>query len=683
MLVQNKKQLPEINTIPKLIALDTETLDKVNGIEGYSFAYVEERKIKSFFIPVAYEFSEEEAKKFVNVDSEFAFGYLSKLCANRRIIFHNAEFDLTVLEKNCGIKIDDDKFEDTMLLHWVLDTERKQGLKAIMKTEYGKEVVTYEEARTMGFEEFSKYADNDARFTLFLYSELMKEAKKHPKTYEGYKKYELPLVRVLQGINHTTNYIRVDEPLLKKYCDLCNKELEQIHKLLKSKLGDINFGSGKQLGEALEKVGYKIERKNPTAGMIEKARKKGEECIGNYSLDEKAINKLYKKHKGLIFDLLIYNRGVEKLNSTYVFPVYRDLKKIDSKVYVRTGYNFMHHGARSGRLSGDMQQMPRDVIVFKFAYMNLLKDLGVLKDSALYMDDDKFSDYCLLSKDFETLDEKEQEKYKSLVSKHNIVSKTLKFLKDHNFESCSIDIRKLYIAMPGKVLVDSDLSQIELRIIAHLSKDELMCGSFNRGEDLHKSSAENVSRVAGMKFLRQDIKQVNFGIPFGMYWTGLARKTGMQKSKAKLIWESYFLTYVGVKKFIDRTHLGARKSHYVQTLFGRRRNIDILGINDYADTRKAFMRRNNAENASVATVVSGSARDFLTVGTINFYRDYVKTGKCRIVLQVHDELLIECDEKNGEEIKNKAKEYMENGMKLIIPVTSEAAISKSWRGAHG
>ena len=685
MLVQNKNQLPELNSIPKLIAIDTETLDGVNGIEGYSFAYVCDKKIKSFFVPVAYEFSGEESNKFVNVDSEFAFGYLSKLCKNRRIIFHNAEFDLTVLEKNCKIKIDDDKFEDTMLLHWVFDTERKQGLKAIMKNEYGKEVLTYEEVRTMGFEEFSKYADNDARFTLFLYAKMMAEAKKHPKAYEGYKKYELPLVRVLQAINHTTNYVRIDEPLLKKYCDLASKELEQIYKLLKSKLGDINFRSGVQLGEALEKVGYIIEKKKPTVGMIAKAAKKGEEAVGNFNLDEKAINKLYKKHKGLIFDLLIYNRGIEKLNSTYVSAMADKIEKVNKDVYLLKGFHFMHHGARSGRLSSthpNMQNQPRDRIIFKFAYMNLLKDLDVLKGSTLYVDDEKFYGYCLLSKDFEALDEKEQKEYKELADKHKILTKTLKFLKDHDFESCSVDIRRLYISMPGKVFVDSDLGQIELRMIAHLSKDKVMCKSFNDGKDLHKDAAENITKLAGVKVTRQDAKPLNFGLIYGLHWTGLARNTGMKKAKAKQIWESYFVVYEGVKKFIDRIHTSARVSHYVQTLSGRRRNINELGINDYSDSKKAFMRRNNAENAAVATVVSGSSRDLLTLGTINFYNDYVKTGKCRIVVQVHDELLIECDEKIGEEIKNKVKEYMENGMRLSIPVIAEANISKTWRGAH-
>lgn len=686
MLVQNKNQLPELNIIPKLIAVDTETLDGVNGIEGYSFAYVEDKKIKSFFVPVAYEFSEEEIKKFVNVDLEFAFNYLSKLCKNRRIIFHNAEFDLTVLEKNCGIKIDDDKFEDTMLLHWVFDTERKQGLKAIMKNEYGKEVLTYKEARVMGFEEFSRYADNDARFTLFLYAKMMAEAKKHPKAYEGYKKYELPLVRVLQAINHTTNYVRIDEPLLKKYCDLCSSELEQIHKLLKSKLGDINFGSTVQLGKALEKVGYVIERKEPTAGMRKKAEKKGVEVIGNYQLDEKAINKLYKKHKGLIFDLLIYNRGIEKLNSTYVVSMAEKIEKVTKDVYLLKGFHFMHHGARSGRLSStgpNMQNQPRDRIIFKFGYLVLLKDLGILKNSVLYMDDDKFYGYCLLSKDFEALDEKEQKKYKELLVQHSISNKTLKFLKEHDFESCSIDIRKLYIAMPGKVFVDADLSQIELRMIAHLSKDKNMCASFRNGEDLHKSGAELVSKISGLKVTRQLQKPLNFGLIYGLHWTGLVRNTGMKKAFAKQIWESYFVVYEGVKRFIDKVHVSARTSHYVQTIFGRRRNMEEMGINDFSDSRKAFMRRNNAENASVATVVSGSSRDLLTVGTINIHNDLVKTGECRIVLQVHDELLIECDEKKAEEIKEKVKLYMENGMRLSIPVLAEANISETWRGAHG
>jgi DNA polymerase I-like protein with 3'-5' exonuclease and polymerase domains len=683
MLVQDIKDLPIISSIPKLIALDTETLSKGSyDLEGWSFAYIENGKIKSFFIPVAYSFSEEESMEYKNIDVKKSNAYMKNLCKGRRVIFHNAGFDLAVLKK-VDIDIPDDMYEDTMLLHWDLDTERRHGLKKIMEVEYGRTVVTYEEAHGKGFEEFSKYADNDAKFTLFLFTKLITEAKKHPKTYQLYRKYELPYVRVLQEMNVYQNYIRVNQPLLKKYVEMLKKEISFVESILKSQLGDINFNSNPQLGKVLEEKGIPVKRNKPTANMVVKASQKGEEAIGNYTIGEPELKKL--KKYGLIIDVLLYNRHLTKLIGTYYGKVFELLERIEKDVYVYTGWNFNHIGTRTGRSSSDVNQYPRDKDVLVCTFIGYLKQHKIIRNNIDYLPEDKLKPYIDSFKDESKLDDKERaaiEKLKLKAGQKEIIKEC--------YEKATIDIRKIFIAMPGKIFIDADFSQIELRVMAHLSKDPVMCSAFINGEDLHAQTARDVTKKSGIKISRQDAKPINFGLIYGLSAYGIKKGLGCSESVAKTILNVYFRVYRGVKTFIDGTHVSAAKSHYVQTILGRRRNIDTLGINDdpgfgkdEQDRKRLWLRQNEAKNSAVSTKVQGTASDLLKIAMINIHNEMVKKNECRIIWQVHDELLIECDKKRAEEINKKTKYYMENAYKLDVPVIAESGIANNWRDAHG
>ena len=161
MLIQKMSQLPLLKSIPKLIAVDTETENKSGGIEGYSFSYLSKnKKLKGYYIPINHLFGDDE--KYVNVNFNSGVKYLEQLVKGRRVVFHNAQFDLTILEEECGIQIPNEMVEDTLLIHWLLDTERLHGLKPIMRDEYGQNVVTYDEARAQSFAEFAKYGSNDS-----------------------------------------------------------------------------------------------------------------------------------------------------------------------------------------------------------------------------------------------------------------------------------------------------------------------------------------------------------------------------------------------------------------------------------------------------------------------------------------------------------------------------------------
>lgn len=659
MLVQKIKDLPKIGSIPNLISLDTET-KRDKSIEGYSFAYAVGNAIKSFYTPLNHDFSEGESLRYSNVNFDLGVMYLKNLCKNRRMIFHNAQFDLGVLA-DYGIKVQLKNVEDTLLMHWMLDTERLHGLKPIMKNEYGIETVSYDEAKLLGFDEFAKYGDNDARYTLFLYSQLIKEMRKHENTYESYRKYEIPFIRVMMGMNKYNNGVRIDYKLLKKYGEMVDFEINSLYELLKSKMGDINFNSTKQLAPVLEKFGYKVKYNAPTIHMIKMARNRGEEAVGNPSLGEGELVKLQKSQGGKIIEVLLYYRGMVKLNSTYISSYLEKVEKISDDVWELRGYNFNHTGTRHGRLSSsnpNQQNIVRDVILFKMNFLNILQSKGIISDSVEYLDGKQ------LSKIINAREKEVTEKFK----KHE------KDILDA-FEKSSVDIRKLYIPHPGMIYLGIDFSQIELRMMAHFSKDKVMLDAYNNGEDIHAKTRDGINKIVGKEIMdRQFGKLTNFFLQYGGYIKSLAEMLGVSRKVAANIYYGFEKLYAGRTAWIKKTHIDATRSNFVQTIFGRRRNVGTIGITDLNN----FVRRNNALNGSVSTVISGSSSDLIKIAMlkVNKLKDvYIK-------LQIHDELLIEVPEEKADILLPKVKSLMENAMSLDVPIEADGKKGYSWRASH-
>jgi len=633
MFVQKMTELPEIRKIPKVISVDTETNEDDNSLKGYSFAYKQGKKYKGIYIPVAHDFEDAEYK---NLPFKQAVKYLKKLIKGRKIIFHNAGFDLNVLE-SVDITVKDNMFEDTLLMHYTFNTERFHALKEIMKNEYNLDVIKYAEAISDA-KKFFKYAADDARFTLFLYPKVKKDLKTKPKSYKLYDNYERRFIRVLQRMNYGHNYIRIDEKLLRKYVKMLNKEIMIINSLLKYKLGDINFNSTHQLGPVLEDKGYRISRTNK----------------GNYSLNVKELYKLYNQQGGMIIETLLYNRKINKLNNTYVEAMYNRLNEIEDNVYIISGYSFNHTGTRHGRLASNkpnMQNQPRDPFVLRQHLLERLIQKNYIKKKS-FLNDALFD---------EIIEKGEKDKkLKKLIDK------------------CSIDIRKIFVPMPGKKFIGADLSQIELRMAAHISGDETLLDAYQQGLDIHQITADKISRLIGHKISRYDGKTINFALMYGFHWTSLARDLGISQKLAKKIYDAYFKSYPGIREMIQDIHSSARRSHYVQTILGRRRNIHTMGIN-LPPTRDNFYRINNSKNASVSTVVSGSASDLLKLTMINIHEKY---PEIEMKIQVHDELLCEVDEDKAEYYIKIIKREMENAMKLKVPVVSDARIGMNWREVH-
>ena len=242
------------------------------------------------------------------------------------------------------------------------------------------------------------------------------------------------------------------------------------------------------------------------------------------------------------------------------------------------------------------------------------------------------------------------------------------------------EIRKAFVpSAEDRVLMSSDYSQIELRIIAHISKDEGMIEAFKQGIDIHTATA---SKVWGVpieevdKDMRRKAKTVNFGIIYGISAFGLSQRVQIPRFEAKEIIDNYFVQFPGIKRYMDDTIAFARDNGYVETISGRRRNL--RDINSRNANIRGFAER-NAINAPI----QGSAADMIKIAMIRI-ADWLNGSdlETRMILQVHDELLFDVPKKELELVQVKVKEIMESAMVLDVPVLVESGTGANWLEAH-
>ena len=236
-------------------------------------------------------------------------------------------------------------------------------------------------------------------------------------------------------------------------------------------------------------------------------------------------------------------------------------------------------------------------------------------------------------------------------------------------------IKKAFKAQEGHIFIDADYSQIELRILAHISKDRNMRSAFQNEEDIHKQVASKVFNVPleeVTKEQRTAAKAVNFGIVYGISGFGLAEQLGISRKKAEQYIEQYLEKYKGVKEFMDRIVEKAKEQGYVETLFHRRRYIPELSSNNY-------MVRQFGARAAMNTPIQGTAADIMKIAMIEVNKKLEEEKlNAKLILQIHDELLIECKIEEKEEVKKILKESMENAVKLSIPLEVEVSEASNW-----
>jgi DNA polymerase-1 len=243
-------------------------------------------------------------------------------------------------------------------------------------------------------------------------------------------------------------------------------------------------------------------------------------------------------------------------------------------------------------------------------------------------------------------------------------------------------IREAFVAAPGSLLLSADYSQIEPRILAHLSQDQRLLSVFERGEDIHTATAVDIFNLSADQItreMRRVAKTVVFGILYGISPFGLSQTLGISQQDAKKYIEAYFARYAGVKQFLDRTLEQARRLGYVTTILGRRRPIPELSSGDA--TQRAF-----GERMAINNPIQGSAADVIKVAMISIsQRLHVEMPATKMLLQVHDELIFEMPENDLEVTKQLVKTEMEHtGVRVgvTVPLKVDLGVGRNWREAH-
>ncbi|MCL2679106.1 MAG: DNA polymerase I [Dehalococcoidia bacterium] len=239
------------------------------------------------------------------------------------------------------------------------------------------------------------------------------------------------------------------------------------------------------------------------------------------------------------------------------------------------------------------------------------------------------------------------------------------------------EIRRAFIASPGCVLLSCDYSQIDLRVLAHLSEDPLLMATFERDEDVHTATAAQLFGVAPSAVtsdMRRLAKVVNFGVIYGMSGYGLEQATEFSREEANKFISAYFEKYIGVRKYLDETVMQARREGYVQTLLGRRRYFPEAEINSHNR-----MIREAAERMAINMPVQGTSADIIKVAMLDIEKELARRSlTSRLILQVHDELIFETPEAELEIMREMAPRLMSGAVKMSVPVRVDFKMATDW-----
>ncbi len=253
--------------------------------------------------------------------------------------------------------------------------------------------------------------------------------------------------------------------------------------------------------------------------------------------------------------------------------------------------------------------------------------------------------------------------------------------KDPNLQNIPVrtdygrNLRKMFVSRKGCKLIDADYSQIELRVLAHIANDEVMLTAFNNDEDIHSTTAMQVFDLTKEELTSKDrsaAKAVNFGIVYGISDYGLSQSIGKTVKQAKEYIEKYLSKYSGIKEFMDKSIEVAKEKGYVETMFNRRRYIPEIKSSNYNI-------RQFGERVSINTPIQGTAADIIKIAMINVHNELKsKNLKSRLILQIHDELIIESPDNEVDEVKELLSNCMENAVKLNVKLKVDINVGNSW-----
>ena len=590
-LVESSKQraaLLEQLLQQQSVCFDTETtgLNPLKAdIIGMSFSH---RKNEAFYVHIA----EGQEQAIVNEFKDF-FEH-----TEIEKVAQNLKYDYKVLAKY-GVHIKAPIF-DTMLAHYLLEPDQRHNMDVLaqnylkyspisIETLIGKKGKNQLNMRQAPLEQLCPYACEDADIT-FQLKEIFQRKLDGSKSYEVFKKIEMPLIPVLSTME--MEGIKIDIDALADFSKDLEKKIVELNDNVQELAGTpFNLASPKQLGQILFEHLKLVDKPKKTK-------------TGQYSTSEDTLLKLKGKH-AIIDDVLEF-RQLQKLKSTYVDAL-PELADVDTH---RIHTTYQQAVAATGRLSSvnpNLQNIP-------------------------------------------VRSEKGREVRKAFVP------------RNENF-----------------TLLAADYSQIELRLMAHLSQDEGMLSAFQNGEDIHAATAAKVYQVELEKVSREQrshAKMVNFGIIYGISAFGLSQRLGIKRGEAKEIIDNYFIQYPKVKDYMDISIEQAREKGFVKTIMGRKRILNDI------NSRNAVVR-GYAERNAINAPIQGSAADIIKMAMIHVHEAFKEQDfKSKMLLQVHDELVFDVHNSEVDIIKNLIKNKMEQAVTLSVPLDVEVGQGLNWLEAH-
>ncbi len=572
----------------KSVCFDTETtgLNSLKAdIIGMSFSY---QKNEAYYVHIAE--GQEEA-----VVNEFK-GFFEHTEIEK--IAQNLKYDYKVLAKY-GVHIKGPIF-DTMLAHYLLEPDQRHNMDVLaqnylnyspisIETLIGKKGKNQLSMRQAPLEQLYPYACEDADIT-FQLKEIFHKKLDGSKSYDVFKKIEMPLISVLSAME--IEGIKIDVDALADFSKKLEQQIVELNDNVQKLAGiPFNLASPKQLGQTLFEHMKLVDKPKKTK-------------TGQYSTSEDTLIKLKGKHD--IIDDILEFRQLQKLKSTYVDAL-PELADADTH---RIHTTYQQAVATTGRLSSvnpNLQNIP-------------------------------------------IRSEKGREVRKAFVPRNEAFN-----------------------------LLAADYSQIELRLMAHLSQDEGMLSAFQNGEDIHAATAAKVYQVELEKVSREQrsyAKMVNFGIIYGISAFGLAQRLGIKRAEAKEIIDNYFMQYPKVKDYMDLSIEQAREKGFVETIMGRKRMLNDI------NSRNAVVR-GYAERNAINAPIQGSAADIIKMAMIHV--DEALKGqdfKSKMLLQVHDELVFDVHKSEIDIFKRLIKNKMENALLLSVPLKVEVGLGPNWLEAH-
>jgi len=707
-LVENEDDLRKLRDYfltNEILSLDTETTSKVAidaELVGLSFSV---KEFEAFYVPIPAE--REEALRIVNIFKE--------VYENDKIlkVGQNLKYDLEVL-RNYDIHLAGPMW-DTMIAHYLIQPELHHNMDYMAEIYLNYQKIHTEELigkkgkNQLSFRDLSpkrvyEYACEDADIALQLKNRLEIELKNKDCGNLFYN-IEMPLMQVLAEME--INGVCIDANSLKETSKIFSNRLKEAEKEIYEIAGEeFNISSPKQVGDILfGKLKIIDNPKKTKSWQYVTNEKELEEIKENHAivgkiLEYRKLNSILKertKKKPTIKqvpDLFGFNTGLEDNNISTKqshLEVSKQMNRLEKEIYELAGekFNIMSPKNVGTILFDKMKIIDNPKKTETWQYVTNEEILQQLKGKH------KIVEKILNYRETEKLIGTYVDALPTLVNKstghiHTSFNQTITATgrlssSNPNLQNIPVrgedgkEIRKVFVPEPGCLFFSADYSQIELRVMAHLSGDENMINVFKDGKDLHAATAatiykKNIDEVTRDE--RTKSKRANFGIIYGITVFGLAERLDISREESKQLIEGFFETFPKVKDYMDRAIEEARQKEYVETLFGRRRYLK--DINSHNATVRGFAER-NAINAPI----QGTAADIIKVAMIRIFQRFKSENiRSKMILQVHDELNFSVYPEEKEKVEHIVIEEMQNAIEMKVPLIADCGFGNNWLEAH-